>query len=51
MKHYPPHEFAPNPSPAYAKPRPLGFIGWLIITLFTFASASVTLAINEGRIW
>jgi hypothetical protein len=51
MKHYPPHEFEPNPSPARARPRPLGFFGWLIIVLVTFASASVMLAINEGRVW
>ncbi len=49
MRHYPPHEF--EPAPARSQPHPLGFFGWLIIVLVTFASASVTLAINEGRVW
>lgn len=51
MRHYPPHEFEPNPSPARSRPRPLGFTGWLIIVLVTFAGVSVMLAINEGRVW
>ena len=40
----------PEPPQIKPRPRPFGFVGWLIIGLVTVAAVSVTLAINCGRV-
>jgi hypothetical protein len=42
VRHYPPEWFDP---PAKRKPKPFGFVEWLIIALFLIAAVSTTVAI------
>jgi hypothetical protein len=46
MKHYPPEWF--DPPPAKRRPRPFGFVEWLIIGLVTVAAVATTVAICGG---